>query len=239
VPAAADFAATPRSRCRWCAAGYIGGMKPVSDLPQSIPVFPLPGALLLPRSRLPLNIFEPGYLAMLDDTLASSHRLIGLVQPRKNPDGAPAGLHRIGCAGRVTSFSETEDGRYLITLSGISRFRIRDIREGDRPYACADVAWDSFTRDMTIPHPDDGFDRPRFLNLLGKFLEAARLRTDWDNLREADEELLINSLSMLCPFAPEDKQALLEAPCLQSRRETLTTLMEFELAAGSGKEKLQ
>lgn len=214
-------------------------MKNLLDLPKSIPVFPLTGALLLPRARLPLNIFEPRYLAMLDDTLASQHRLIGMVQPRETPNGTPSCLHKIGCAGRVTSFSETEDGRYLITLSGVSRFRVQDTTEGFKPYICADVCWDSFSKDMASPRPDEEFDRPKFMDLLGKFFDAAHLKTDWTSLQEADEELLINSLSMLCPFAPEDKQALLEAPCLQSRRETLTTLMEFELAGGMGEDKLQ
>ncbi|MEM7439552.1 MAG: LON peptidase substrate-binding domain-containing protein [Pseudomonadota bacterium] len=214
-------------------------MKNLIDLPKSVPVFPLPGALLLPRARLPLNIFEPRYLAMLDDALSSQHRLIGMVQPRDTPNGEKGCLHKIGCAGRVTSFSETEDGRYLITLSGVSRFRIADTNEGFKPYICADVQWDSFSSDLAGPRPDHEFDRPKFLELLGKFFESAQLHTDWDSLKEADEELLINSLSMLCPFAPEDKQALLEAPCLQSRRETLTTLMEFELAGGMDEDRLQ
>lgn len=214
-------------------------MKPIAELPDKIPVFPLPGVLLLPRARLPLNIFEPRYLQMLEDTLCTPHRLVGMIQPQEVPRGAEPCLHKIGCAGRVTSFSETEDGRYLITLTGISRFRIRDKHEGFKPYIQADVSWDSFDRDVRAPQPDHEFDRPRFLTLLGKYLNAAHLQTDWESLREAEEELLVNSLSMLCPFEPEDKQALLEAPCLQSRRETLTTLMEFELAGGLGDDKLQ
>lgn len=214
-------------------------MKPLVDLPEKLPLFPLPGALLLPRARLPLNIFEPRYLQMLEDTLGTPHRLIGMVQPQDVPPGAAPCLHKIGCAGRVTSFSETEDGRYLITLSGISRFRIREKIEGFKPYLEAQVSWDSFDRDVRAPQPDHEFDRPKFLSLLGKYLSSARLQTDWESLREAEEELLVNSLSMLCPFAPEDKQALLEAPCLQSRRETLTTLMEFELAGGKGEDTVQ
>ena len=214
-------------------------MKRVTDLPATIPVFSLPGVLLLPRARLPLNIFEPRYLAMLEDALATDHRMIGMVQPRSSPKGESGRMQKIGCAGRVTTFSETEDGRYLITLTGISRFRIMDIREGFKPYVSADVSWDSFESDMKTPDPDDDFNRPEFLILLGRYFEAAHLKTDWDSLREADEELLVNSLSMLCPFEPEDKQALLEAPCLKSRRETLTTLMEFELAGGHGEDHVQ
>ena len=214
-------------------------MQRLTDMPDTIPVFPLTGALLLPRARLPLNIFEPRYLAMLEDALATRQRLIGMVQPREGPDGTSVGLQKIGCAGRVTSFSETEDGRYLITLTGVSRFRVGSVQEGFKPYGLAEVRWDSFERDLSAAAPDDSFDRPVFLEILAKYFDAAHLQTDWDSLREADEELLVNSLSMLCPFEPEDKQALLEAPCLQSRRETLTTLMEFELAGGPGEEKLQ
>lgn len=211
-----------------------------SSLPQTIPVFPLPGVLLLPRARLPLNIFEPRYLAMLDDALKSEHRLIGMVQPREAPPGKGApSLHQIGCAGRVTSFSETEDGRYMITLSGISRFRLIAQNSGFTPYVRGDVDWESFQRDLGKAEVDEGFDRPQFLDLLKRFFEAENLSSDWGNLKEADEELLVNSLSMLCPFGPEEKQALLEAPCLQSRRETLVTLMEFALHSGSEDEKLQ
>ena len=210
-------------------------------LPGTIPVFPLPGALLLPRARLPLNIFEPRYLAMLDDVLKSDHRMIGMIQPRDMPEGKnETSLHRIGCAGRLTSFSETEDGRYLISLSGVSRFRVKESFEGFSPYIKADVDWESFAGDLAGGEVDTDFDRPAFLNTLSRFFEATKLSSDWDSLQEADEELLVNSLSMLCPFAPEEKQALLEAPTLANRRETLMTLMEFELAGhGSDEEPLQ
>lgn len=202
----------------------------LADLPQTIPVFPLTGALLLPHARLPLNIFEPRYLAMLDDALKTDHRLIGMVQPRDMPQGAgEPRLQQIGCAGRVTSFSETEDGRYLITLSGICRFRVLAQNSGFTPYLRADVDWASFEADIGQPQPDQRFDRPAFLKTLRRFFEKAQLSSDWDSLRDADEEMLINSLSMLCPFGAEEKQALLEAPCLRTRRETLVTLMEFSL----------
>ncbi len=205
----------------------------LADMPGTIPVFPLPGALLLPRARLPLNIFEPRYLAMLDDTLKSTHRLIGMVQPVVVPEGKSDGrLHQIGCAGRVVSFQETEDGRYMITLQGISRFRFRGEKDGFTPYIRADVDWDSFVRDLGKSEIDDAFDRPKFLDVLARYFETAQLSSDWGSLREADEELLVNSLSMLCPFDPEEKQALLEAPSLRNRRETLVTLMEFALAGG-------
>ena len=209
----------------------------LADLPQTIPVFPLTGALLLPHARLPLNIFEPRYLAMLDDTLKTDHRLIGMVQPREMPEGAgEPRLQQIGCAGRVTSFSETEDGRYLITLSGICRFRVLAQNSGFTPYLRADVDWSSFEADVGKPKTDHAFDRPAFLKTLRRFFEKAQLSSDWDSLRDADEEMLINSLSMLCPFGAEEKQALLEAPCLRTRRETLVTLMEFALREGEGED---
>lgn len=206
----------------------------VTDLPSTIPVFPLPGALLLPRARLPLNIFEPRYLSMLDDTLKSEHRLIGMVQPVDMPTGKTGRprLHQIGCAGRLTTFQETEDGRYMITLSGVSRFRISEQREGFAAYLSADVDWASFHRDLGRREVDDRFDRAAFLDVLRRYFETAQLSSDWDSLKDADEELLVNSLSMLCPFDPEEKQALLEAPTLETRRETLVTLMEFALRGG-------
>lgn len=212
-------------------------MFPASDLPDAIAVFPLPGALLLPRSRLPLHIFEPRYLAMIEDAMKTSHRLIGMVQPRENGD-RPAALQTIGCAGRLTAFSETEDGRYMITLSGISRYRIRQEVDGFTPYRRCAVSWDGFERDLGGTEHDPAFDRDKFFGALHRFFEAEELKTDWESLREAEDELLINSLSMLCPFEPEDKQALLEAPSLQTRRETLTTLIEFALRGG-GEEMVQ
>jgi Lon protease-like protein len=211
-----------------------------ADLPATIPVFPLPGALLLPRARLPLHIFEPRYLAMLDDALKTDHRLIGMIQPRGVPGQEAKRLQGIGCAGRVTGFSETEDGRYMITLAGMSRYRITREVTGFSPYLKADVSWAGFERDLGGAETDAAFNRAAFLDLLGRYFEARNLSTDWDSLKDADEELLINSLSMLCPFEPEDKQALLEAPSLSTRRETLVTLIEFSLlGGGDGDEMMQ
>lgn len=214
-------------------------MMSAADLPDTIPVFPLPGALLLPRARLPLHIFEPRFLAMLDDTLKTSHRLIGMVQPREVPGSSEKRLHSIGCAGRVTQFSETEDGRYMITLAGMSRFRIKQEVSGFTPYRRCDVSWDGFSQDLGGTEHDLSFDRDSFLDLLGRYFEAMDLSTDWDNLKEAEDELLINSLSMLCPFDPEEKQALLEAPSLSTRRETLVTLIEFALRGSSPEDLMQ
>jgi Lon protease-like protein len=204
----------------------------LKDLPGTIPVFPLPGALLLPRARLPLHVFEPRYLAMLDDCLKTETRLIGMVQPNQVPGREGNGLHRIGCAGRVTQFSETEDGRYMITLSGMSRFRVLKEVEGFSPYRRCDVSWDGFERDLQGVETDKAFDRDRFMNLLDRFFNSKELSADWETLQEADDELLLNSLSMLLEFGPEDKQALLEAPSLSTRRETLVTLIEYAMRGG-------
>jgi uncharacterized protein len=209
------------------------------DLPDTIPVFPLPGALLLPRARLPLHIFEPRYLAMLEDTMKTRHRLIGMIQPREVPGTGEKRLNAIGCAGRLTGFSETDDGRYMVTLAGISRFRVKEEVQGFTPYRRCLVDWAPFTRDMGADEDDTGFEREPFLALLGRYFQSMRLSTDWGSLKEAECELLINSLSMLCPFSPEDKQALLEAPSLTTRRETLVTLMQFAMRGGSGEEILQ
>lgn len=204
-----------------------------TDLPLIIPVFPLPGALLLPRARLPLHLFEPRYLAMLDDAMKTDHRLIGMVQPN-----GPDRLHMIGCAGRVTAMSETEDGRYMITLSGLSRFRLRKEVEGFTPYRRFQVNWDGFDADLGAEEHDPALDRDGLMALLDRFLEARGLSTDWDGIKDAEAELLINSLSMLCPFEPEERQALLEAPTLSSRRETLITLIEYALAGGSDEKRM-
>jgi Lon protease-like protein len=208
------------------------------DLPDVIPVFPLQGALLLPRARLPLNLFEPRYLQMLDDVLKSDHRLIGMVQTYDDPQTAGK-LHSIGCAGRVSSFSETEDGRYMITLAGASRFRVKEEVEGFAPYRRARVDWHGFDRDLGGVEKDTTFDRKVFMASLGRYFDDQGLQTDWESLQDAEDELLINSLSMLCPFDPEDKQALLEAPSLTTRRETLATLIEYSLRGGSTEEMMQ
>ena len=209
-----------------------------ADLPETIPVFPLPGALLLPRGRLPLNVFEPRYLAMLDDVVKSEHRLIGMVQPYAGR-AQPPRLHTIGCAGRVTSLSETEDGRYLIVLTGIARFRIREEVEGFTPYRRVIADWTDFAGDLDRPDEVQGFDKDDFLELLRRYFDVANLSSDWDSMREADPEMLVNSLSMMCPFEVEEKQALLEAPGLSDRAETLTALLRFAIASGGDEGQLQ
>jgi len=207
----------------------------LADLPEIIPVFPLPGALLLPRARLPLNIFEPRYLVMLDDVLRSDHRLIGMVQPFEGLAPQPK-LHGIGCAGRVTSLSETEAGRYLIALTGISRFRIAGELEGFTPYRRIRTAWADFAADLG-PAEDgekDGaaFCRKDFLAVLRRYFQVVRLASDWDSLSDSEPELLVNSLAMMCPFGVSEKQALLEARDIGERAGIMVTLLEMALLEG-------
>ena len=208
-----------------------------TDLPDVIPVFPLPGALLLPRSRLPLHIFEPRYLAMIEDVVKTPERLIGMIQPIEQ--NGTERMQTIGCAGRLTQFSETEDGRYMVTLTGISRYRLGKEITGFTPYRKFEASWSGFDRDRSVTEKDPDFDRDVFFKLLSRYFEQRDLSTDWETLRDADDELLINSLSMLLDFNSEDKQALLEAPSLVTRRETLVTLVEYSLRGGSSEEILQ
>lgn len=208
-----------------------------ADLPDTLAVFPLPDALLLPRARLPLHIFEPRYLAMFDDVLKTPGRLIGLIQPVEGDDNGR--LRDTGCAGRITSFTETDDGRYMVTLTGVSRFKAGPPVEGFTPYHRCPVSWDGFAHDLNKAERDPGLERQGFLDLLGRYFDLVELQTDWDNLNEAEDELLINSLAMLCPFEAGEKQALLEARTLAQRREVLVTLMEFALRGGAREERLQ
>lgn len=209
-----------------------------NNLPKVIPIFPLSGALLLPRSNLPLQIFEPKYLQMLEDSLKTSDRMIGMIQVNSNT-GNPNDLHKIGCAGRIIQFSETPDGRYMITLAGVSRFQIEVEEIGFTAYRKAQVDWSDFEKDLGPAEKDKDFDRDYFMELLEKFFVSADLKTDWNSLKDADEELLINSLSILCPFEAEDKQALLEAKSLVLRRKTLTTLLEFSILGGRAGDSMQ
>ncbi|MDQ1900873.1 LON peptidase substrate-binding domain-containing protein [Paracoccus sp. WLY502] len=203
------------------------------DLPARIPLFPLSGAVLMPRARIPLHVFEPRYLQMLDDALKTDHRLIGLIQPEGE------GLAAIGCAGRVVAFSETDDGRQMISLLAVSRFRLTEVQEGFTPYLMAEVDWTSFGRDLKGSEGDPSLDRDVLFPLLRRYMEAHELSTDWDAAAEAPDEALINSLAMALPFSPGDKQALLESPSLADRRELLQGLIEFALHGGDNEERLQ
>lgn len=207
-----------------------------ADLPDVLPVFPLHGAILLPRARLPLHIFEPRYLAMIKDCLKSDQRLIGMVQPRG--DGPQPRLAAVGCAGRLTSFAETDDGRFMITLSGVARFVVGEEVSGFQPYRRVRADWQPHLIDHFDPEPDIGLDRPAFLKQLGRYFQARNLGTDWSGLKDAEDEVLINALSMLCPFAAEEKQALLEAPTLKARRQVLETLIAFALQSGGATDEV-
>ena len=177
-------------------------------------------------------------MQMLEDSLKTPHRLIGMLQPRSTAEGAKE-LQRVGCAGRITQFSENDDGRMLITLTGVSRFRVVGELDGFTPYRRCRIDWSSFDRDLGKPETDSDLNRKDFLDLLDRYFESCNLSADWDSLKDADNELLVNSLSMLLDFTPEDKQALLEAPSLQVRRKTLTTLIEFLLRGGNSEDAVQ
>ena len=203
----------------------------MKELPQNIPLFPLPGALLLPNSKLPLNIFEPRYINMVEDTIATKHRLIGMIQPVKINNGKELNennkYQKVGCAGRIVSFTETDDGRYLITLEGVSRFKFKNEVEHQKPYILSQIDWSFYKNDL-VPFEDmNGFDRNSFLEILKKYLDSAQIASDWEVLKKAKEEVLVNSLSMLCPFEPEEKQVLLEADTIRNRLDVLVTLMKL------------
>lgn len=197
-------------------------------LPGRIPVFPLRGAILLPRAQLPLNIFEPRYLAMTDYALGHG-RLIGMARPRHEDDVNPT-LYDVGCAGRISSFMETGDGRYLLTLTGISRFRITSERLADGGFRLADVDWSSFTLDRYQEPEENDLLRERVIELLMRYLENVGLRADWDSIEGASAETIINSVAVTCPFEPDEKQAILEAKTIEDRGETLIALMEMSIA---------
>jgi uncharacterized protein len=199
----------------------------IDQLPPTLRVFPLAGALLLPRGDLPLNIFEPRYLAMVDSAIASD-RLIGMVQPL--PSAGLLGLHQIGCAGRLTHFSETGDGRYLITLTGVCRFKIIGENSDNAPFRSCRVAYDSFTHDLEPGAGEDAVDRARMTGMLRKFAAASKLEVDWASIDAAPTETLVNALAMMCPFGSQEKQSLLEAVDLKTRAETLICLAQFDIA---------
>lgn len=202
-----------------------------ADLPETLPLFPLPGALLLPRGQMPLNIFEPRYLAMVDFAMAS-HRLIGMVQPDPAQSGSATlpHLYGVGCAGRITQLAETGDGRYLVQLTGIARFRITEELTTITPYRQASVDFTVFEGDLEPRKGEDAVDRTAVLAALKAFSEANRLEIDWKNINEAPSEALVNALCMMAPFGVSEKQALLEAADLKARGDMLVAITEFELA---------
>jgi Lon protease-like protein len=197
-------------------------------LPSSFPIFPLAKALLLPRGQLPLNIFEPRYLAMIDDAM-KSHRIIGMIQP--NPE-ADLGLFQVGCAGRITQLAESGDGRYLVTLTGVARFRVVEEIDAITPYRQALADFTPFAVDFRPRAGEDQVDRDGLLRALRSFAESNELQLDWDSINDAPNEALVNALSMMSPFGAREKQALLEAKDLKGRADVLVAMTEFELARG-------
>jgi uncharacterized protein len=211
------------------------------NMPSVIPVFPLPGALLLPRGEMPLNIFEPRYIAMIDHALAGD-RLIGMIQPEvMQGETGPVSLSQVGCVGRITQLSESGDGRYLVTLTGIARFRTVEEVHTDLAFRRMRVDWEPFALDYMPRHGEDAVDRDAVISTLRRFSKANNLDVDWDSVKEAPNEALVNALSMMSPFGVREKQALLEASDLKTRGEILVALTEIELAkaSGGGDTKLQ
>ncbi|MFQ3595774.1 MAG: LON peptidase substrate-binding domain-containing protein [Sphingomonadaceae bacterium] len=196
-----------------------------ADLPEVIPIFPLAGAILLPRTVLPLNIFEPRYLAMVKDAMAGD-RLIGMVQPRGDTAGTPA-VFETGGVGRITRFSETGDGRFLIALTGLLRFRLAEELAVTTPYRQVRADYRPFLADWDPPAPLREADRASLEEALRSYLETQELSADWDAVKGADDESLVHTLAVVCPFDVLERQALVEARDLAARARTLTTLMTF------------
>jgi uncharacterized protein len=202
------------------------------QLPTTLPIFPLTGVLLLPRGQLPLNIFEPRYLAMTRDSL-SGERMIGMVQPQDGRgDAGEPPVYRTGCAGRITSFSETDDGRYLIALTGVARFDIIEELPHDRLYRRIVPDWRPYRADLDEDSAV-AIDRPRFVAALKPFFERHEISADWQAIENAPGERLVTAIAMLCPFAPSEKQALLQAPDTAERARLLTTLVDMAVRSGN------
>lgn len=217
------------------AGAIAGGATRVEDLPATVPVFPLEGVLLLPRGGLPLNIFEPRYLNMVDDAMAGD-RVIGMISTRPGGDRERPTLAPIGCLGRITSFSETADGRYLIALTGVCRFAVNDELSVSTPYRQVRPDYGLFAGDLEAAPSDLPFGRDRLLNALRRYLERRGLDVEWAAARAAPAEALINSLSMALPFAPAEKEALLTAADLSERETALVALLEIEAASNDDDE---
>jgi len=200
-------------------------------LPTTIPIFPLAGVLLLPRARLPLNIFEPRYLAMTRDAMAAE-RIIGMIQPL-TPENAAANppVFEVGCAGRITQFSETKDGRFLITLTGVCRFQVAEEVDGVAGYRRVEARYGRFAADLEELATGGALDRDRILPTLRAYLDLNGFSTDWKAIQSASDEALVSSLAMACPFEPREKQALLEAGDTAERGRVLTALLEMALLA--------
>ncbi len=200
----------------------------MDKLPTEFPVFPLGGALLLPQGKLPLNVFEPRYRAMVEDALASG-RVIGMVQPDESRAGTPSGpaLYKVGCLGRLSSFSEADDGRYLITLTGMVRFVIGVELEMQRGYRRVQADLARFRSDLDGKPSTLGIDRDGLTQALRVYFSANGFDANWDAINEMEDDALVTTLAMVCPFDPAEKQALLEAPKAADRASTLLTLLQM------------
>jgi len=198
----------------------------ISDLPTRVRLFPLGGAVLMPRAVMPLNIFEPRYLAMVRDAMASDH-MIAILQPMGDWENERTDLFNVGGIGRITQYSETGDGRFLIALSGLARFRVVQELSVTTPYRQAEVDYAPYAADWSPAIPLAPVARASVEATLKAYLEAQGLSADWDAVKSADDESLVNTLSVVCPFVPAERQALLEAKTLPERASTLTTLMAF------------
>ncbi|MEL7110016.1 MAG: LON peptidase substrate-binding domain-containing protein [Pseudomonadota bacterium] len=199
----------------------------ITDLPDTIPVFPLSGVLLFPRWSLPLNIFEPRYLNMIDDAMSST-RLIGMIQSQGDDKAHPS-LAATGCAGRITSYSETDDGRYLISLTGICRFGIHTELDVDSPYRRVRADWQAFAHDLISPTDSSLPDRNMLVTSLKRYTQINSMEVDWEAVEHAPMETLINALCAGCPFGTQEKQALLEAASVADRAQTLITLLDMDV----------
>lgn len=207
------------------------GQAPTPDqLPEIIPVFPLTGMLLLPGGQMPLNIFEPRYLNMVNWALGGD-RMIGMVQPKGDNEGDQPAVYRTGCAGRITSFGESEDGRYLVTLTGLIRFDIADERPLYEGFRIVTPDWSAYRRDLLDEDATTNTDRDRMLKALRAYFTASGVYANWDAITDTPTDRLVNALAMMCPFQPSEKQALLEAPTLERRADVLVALLEMSLAA--------
>ena len=206
----------------------------IDDLPRTVPIFPLAGALLLPFSHRPLNVFEPRYLAMVDHAL-STDRLIGLIQPQDTSEESPAGtapLQSVGCLGRIMHFDENPEGRYIIVLEGICRFEIIAEQETDTPFRQAAIGVDRFAADFQRGYGASGVDRSRFLKMMRDYAAFADLDMNWEEINQTEIADLVNFCCMVSPYGAAEKQLLLEADTLEDRAETLIAMAEFEMATG-------
>ena len=218
--------------------------KTPADLPREIAVFPLQGAILLPRSALPLNVFEPRYLQMLDDVISGS-RILGIIQPAvsdspsESPLGKSTSLRTIGCAGRVTGYEELADGRLTVIVTGVCRFKVESELATTTPYRQMLVSYAPFAHDLTPGSGEDEIDREELLEALRTYVEAKRLQADWKSIEKTGTEVLVNALSLTSPYGPEEKQALLETPTLKERVKALLALSKMEIAAGAAGESVR